>query len=285
MLLENLVRANHEAIKNYQTLLRTIGPQPQTPDLEQTRSLDLPPYESPIGNPTDGSSAVGAPFISTIRSLAPPDETITPMPSSVVQDHSRLESTIRGCLKRIENALLQFEQSSSLSTSEHKIAVSIELEKDIRNSSSSIPEPLKPWIVLSIVRNRNISVPNTVSSTPLPVNLATSTKSEFGGASLATASGTSDPRNQRTAMLQAEIDGTVAVMRQHMHQVLERGERLDTLQDRTESLGVSADGFRSARRRISKASHSRSKKPWLSAVWDSLPSLPSPTESLASIQE
>lgn len=58
--------------------------------------------------------------------------------------------------------------------------------------------------------------------------------------------------NQRTAALQAQIDDTVGVMRENINKVSQRGERLDTLQNKTDDLAVSAQGFRRGANRVRK---------------------------------
>ncbi|KIW09439.1 uncharacterized protein PV09_00324 [Verruconis gallopava] len=58
--------------------------------------------------------------------------------------------------------------------------------------------------------------------------------------------------NNRTAALQAEIDSTVGIMRDNINKVSERGERLDSLQDKTDNLAVSAQGFRRGANRVRK---------------------------------
>ncbi|KAF2155636.1 synaptobrevin-domain-containing protein [Myriangium duriaei CBS 260.36] len=58
--------------------------------------------------------------------------------------------------------------------------------------------------------------------------------------------------NQRTAALQAEIDSTVNVMRSNINKVSERGENLNSLQDKTDNLAVSAQGFRRGANRVRK---------------------------------
>ncbi|KAL1992819.1 hypothetical protein VTN49DRAFT_3575 [Thermomyces lanuginosus] len=58
--------------------------------------------------------------------------------------------------------------------------------------------------------------------------------------------------NQRTAALQAQIDDTVGVMRENINKVSQRGERLDALQDKTDNLAVSAQGFRRGANRVRK---------------------------------
>ncbi|PNS14137.1 Protein ARG5,6, mitochondrial [Sphaceloma murrayae] len=68
------------------------------------------------------------------------------------------------------------------------------------------------------------------------------------------AGGSQAPRdtNQRTAALQAEIDSTVNVMRSNINKVSERGENLNSLQDKTDNLAVSAQGFRRGANRVRK---------------------------------
>ncbi|KAK5089565.1 Vesicle membrane receptor protein (v-SNARE) [Exophiala xenobiotica] len=58
--------------------------------------------------------------------------------------------------------------------------------------------------------------------------------------------------NARTAALQAQIDDTVGVMRENINKVSQRGERLDSLQDKTDNLAVSAQGFRRGANRVRK---------------------------------
>ncbi|KAJ3494311.1 hypothetical protein NLG97_g4163 [Lecanicillium saksenae] len=58
--------------------------------------------------------------------------------------------------------------------------------------------------------------------------------------------------NSRTGELQAQIDSTVDIMRENVHKVSQRGERLDALQDKTDNLAVSAQGFRRGANRVRK---------------------------------
>ncbi|KAI9674600.1 MAG: SNAP receptor, synaptobrevin [Trizodia sp. TS-e1964] len=60
-----------------------------------------------------------------------------------------------------------------------------------------------------------------------------------------------DP-NHRTAALQAQIDDTVGVMRDNITKVSQRGEHLDSLQDKTDNLAHSAQGFRLGANRVRK---------------------------------
>ncbi|KAG6806859.1 SNAP receptor, synaptobrevin, partial [Tricholoma furcatifolium] len=76
--------------------------------------------------------------------------------------------------------------------------------------------------------------------------------------------------NSKTAAIQAQIDDTVGIMRENITKVAERGERLDSLQDKTvrchkifkrggflrlvatDNLAVSAQGFRRGANRVRK---------------------------------
>ncbi|KIY52132.1 synaptobrevin [Fistulina hepatica ATCC 64428] len=58
--------------------------------------------------------------------------------------------------------------------------------------------------------------------------------------------------NPKTAAIQAQIDDTVGIMRDNITKVAERGERLDSLQDKTDNLAVSAQGFRRGANRVRK---------------------------------
>ncbi|KAK7743894.1 Vesicle membrane receptor protein (v-SNARE) [Cytospora paraplurivora] len=67
-----------------------------------------------------------------------------------------------------------------------------------------------------------------------------------------------DPRqgatggNNRTQALQAEINSTVGVMQKNIDLVAQRGQRLDNLQDKTDNLAQSAQGFRRGANRVRK---------------------------------
>jgi len=56
----------------------------------------------------------------------------------------------------------------------------------------------------------------------------------------------------RTAQIQAQIDETVGVMRDNINKVNERGENLNSLQDKTDNLAVSAQGFRRGANQVRK---------------------------------
>ncbi|QUC18045.1 uncharacterized protein UV8b_02286 [Ustilaginoidea virens] len=57
---------------------------------------------------------------------------------------------------------------------------------------------------------------------------------------------------ERTQQIQAHIDDTVGIMRDNINKVSQRGERLDALQDKTDNLAVSAQGFRRGANRVRK---------------------------------
>ncbi|GAA5921094.1 hypothetical protein JCM3775_004089 [Rhodotorula graminis] len=59
-------------------------------------------------------------------------------------------------------------------------------------------------------------------------------------------------KNNKTAQIQQQIDDTVGIMRENITKVAERGERLDALQDKTDNLAQSAQGFRRGANRVRK---------------------------------
>ncbi|KAM0749546.1 SNAP receptor, synaptobrevin family [Meredithblackwellia eburnea MCA 4105] len=69
-----------------------------------------------------------------------------------------------------------------------------------------------------------------------------------GGSNAASSGG----QGSKTAAIQAQIDDTVGIMRENIQKVSERGERLDALQDKTDNLAVSAQGFRRGANRVRK---------------------------------
>ncbi|CAK9436853.1 uncharacterized protein LODBEIA_P13750 [Lodderomyces beijingensis] len=63
---------------------------------------------------------------------------------------------------------------------------------------------------------------------------------------------TGEQSNSRTAAIQAQIDDTVGVMRDNINKVAERGERLDSIENKTDNLAISAQGFRRGANRVRK---------------------------------
>lgn len=60
------------------------------------------------------------------------------------------------------------------------------------------------------------------------------------------------PGNQRIPAIQQQIDDTVGIMRENINKVADRGARLDSLQDKTDNLAHSAQGFRRGANRVRK---------------------------------
>jgi len=60
------------------------------------------------------------------------------------------------------------------------------------------------------------------------------------------------PGNPKTAAIQDQIDSTVDIMKSNINKVAERGGRIDDLQDKTETLAVSAQGFRRGANKVRK---------------------------------
>lgn len=58
--------------------------------------------------------------------------------------------------------------------------------------------------------------------------------------------------NANQTLFLQQIDDTVGVMRDNINKVSQRGERLDALQDKTDNLAVSAQGFRRGANRVRK---------------------------------
>jgi len=73
-----------------------------------------------------------------------------------------------------------------------------------------------------------------------------------GGAGGSAPGGPGGSGNQRTAAIQQQIDDTVGIMRENINKVADRGARLDTLQDKTDNLSHSAQGFRRGANRVRK---------------------------------
>ncbi|RSH84668.1 SNAP receptor, synaptobrevin [Apiotrichum porosum] len=87
------------------------------------------------------------------------------------------------------------------------------------------------------------------SSEPYDPYIPAGSSSGAGGSSSGAQGGA---QNQKIADIQAQIDSTVDIMHQNITKVAERGERLDALQDKTDNLAVSAQGFRRGASRVRK---------------------------------
>lgn len=58
--------------------------------------------------------------------------------------------------------------------------------------------------------------------------------------------------DSRTQKLQTQIDDVVGDMKENINKINQRGERLDTLQDKTDQLAVGASSFRRGANRVRK---------------------------------
>ncbi|KAK5191872.1 hypothetical protein LTR72_008494 [Exophiala xenobiotica] len=236
MLIENLIRANQEATRNYETLLKTI----------EARENTLNDGHSGTRDPEDGASIAGTTInMSSISDLEPPASTVaisndnTPINLEQVpaDEGSEVESTMRACLKRIEDTLLPFEQSDSAATSEPRIGVRIELEKEVSAIRPETRGPPKPWVGLSIARKD--------APSPLETHLALQAGIDDTIAAM-------HESTQKMLENTQKMHEHIQTMHENIQKVSQRGERLDSLQDKTDNLAVSAQGFRRGANRVRK---------------------------------
>lgn len=59
-------------------------------------------------------------------------------------------------------------------------------------------------------------------------------------------------REKRNHTNKQQIDDTVGIMRDNINKVAERGERLDSIENKTDNLAISAQGFRRGANRVRK---------------------------------
>jgi hypothetical protein len=74
---------------------------------------------------------------------------------------------------------------------------------------------------------------------------------------------------------QADVDATDALMQENIRKISERGEKLDSLQDKTSELSVSAQGFRRGARRQPQSEHWSNPLGWFSSPSGSTDKVPS----------
>ena len=243
---------------NYQTLLQAIELQSEAADQGPTRSLDSEVTQA-------GPSATNS------------SNTLVKLPPS----EAELEWSMRGCLQRIERTLLQFERSAPRSMTEPRMAVQIDLEKELGESRYTSGRP-NLWVVLSIARKKQDSAPPTYDSW-MPSNqevygsiAAGAVESladddyapvEYSGASTQRPAVPSKP-----FAIQAAINDTAQMMRENINKVTQRGDRLDSLMEKAGETSPSVAAFRRNGR----------SKTWYSSVWESVPS---PTAAISNIQE
>jgi hypothetical protein len=285
LLIENLVAANQEATRNFQTLLRTIGPGDETSSIRTTSTRKLSISGSTMGDQGPPSDQLLTMSIVTEevdskrpRALETNSAALSrDMPTSdedrgegqfTISDSSSATETTMACLKRIQQALDQFEASEDSLKSAKQLAVSIEVYKHMLHSDIE-SRKREPWEVASIVvRHKDDDARDEPHDPYIPV----------GEPFHIPARQISD--QQRTSELQAQIDDTVSVMRENINKVSLRGERLDSLQEKTDNLSVSAQGFRRSANRARKQ-----QQGWLNTLGSAWNSLPSASAAIASADE
>ncbi|KIX96036.1 uncharacterized protein Z520_08291 [Fonsecaea multimorphosa CBS 102226] len=252
-LLENLFRANEEATRNYQHLLKAVGAQDETvlrgqAQTEHSDPVTAQPLAGGETSPVEAPSIAAAKDISSGQTVARPNSEVLPP-----QQPGMLGLTTRNCLKRIESALLQFEQAGAAETHGSRVRVDIEVEKDFVYSRDTVRIPT-PWVVLSIVRKdqawpEHDATPSNLDSDDLDMyaSVAAGAIESIGMEEETTTFVQHPPYRHR------KVVSTLPVS--------ENTQALDL------SVGV--------QRRPSR-------KPWYSSVWESLPS---PTAAMGSIQE
>ncbi|KAL9709504.1 Vesicle membrane receptor protein (v-SNARE) [Leucoagaricus gongylophorus] len=72
--------------------------------------------------------------------------------------------------------------------------------------------------------------------------------------------------NPKTAAIQAQINDTVGIMKTNLDKVMERGELVDSLHDKTDNLAVSAQGFRRGANRVRKVRERERERAFLKRV-------------------
>jgi hypothetical protein len=171
LLIENLIAANQEATRNFQTLLRTIGPSDETGSIMTTSTRKLSIGESTLVAEVAPSDEVQAWSMVTEEAnpkrRAPPETNLAERPRGMpsldedsgssqfaISGTSSATETTMACLKRIQQALDQFEASEENLKSARQIAVSIEVYKHILQSDIDA-RMRKPWEVVSIARRED----------------------------------------------------------------------------------------------------------------------------------
>lgn len=280
-LLENLVLANQKATRNYETLLKNIGPSSELAGGDEDKSRQ----------PFDLESQAGA--AASARALI----------SEASNPESELEWTIRDSVKRIERTLLQYERSGPRSISTPRMTVQIDLEKEFRRSRGP-----SPWVVLSIARtDQNRERLPTYNESWIPSeremfgslaagafeSLAIDEDEEEQYRSRSRSRSRSRVRFQqanapyddyryaapgpsrRSEALQAEIDEKRRLISDSLEEMSRRGERIDSVSYDSDPLASGAVQFKKGAR----------TKTWYSSVTSVWDSLPSPQTAMNQIQK
>ncbi|GAA5825265.1 hypothetical protein JCM5353_005933 [Sporobolomyces roseus] len=122
-------------------------------------------------------------------------------------------------------------------------------ESFVSRTSRRVTKTLSPNLFLLVS-----TIPRETSSEPYDPYIPGSNPNAPGGGPGPSGggSGAKAPGDARTQAIQAQIDDTVGIMRDNINKVAERGERLDALQDKTDTLAQSAQGFRKGANRVRK---------------------------------
>jgi Synaptobrevin len=171
LLIENLVAANQEATRNFHTLLKTIGPANETSNIAAASTSDLSiggstimaqevqwdqEHPKSLSTMEANSGRQRAPDTNKVehaRDIPASDDDRSVDKFAISDKYSATETTM-ACLKRIQQALDQFEASEENLKSASQIAVSIEVFKHISYSDFQARKR-KPWEVASIARRLN----------------------------------------------------------------------------------------------------------------------------------
>ena len=167
LLIENLVAANQEATRNFQTLLKTIGPADENSSIMTASTREMSIGESTLVAQEEPSDLEQTRFVVTEQASSKypraPDTGVTErsrdldgsdgigIGESAISSTNSATETTRACLKRIQQALDQFEASEENLKSAGQIAVSIEVYKHILDSDIEAKRQ-KPWEVAQIRR-------------------------------------------------------------------------------------------------------------------------------------
>lgn len=291
MLLESLLRANQEATRNYEALLKTIGPKGGNEETSGTSRL----FDS------EALAVGGEEIVLTLSPILPlakssfSDQDLTL--SNIVEDSGlqefEVESTIKACIANIENALIEFEQSDTTSEKCSLISVRIDVQKDSINSIQEARNLPAPWTVMSIARMDEGPGQATVdrsSAGKSSLNAVSVGSRVVDASGISTSQNGSSTDDSNPAEFESQIEAVASMMKENLELAAIFGERLDTqnslLPEETHSLAASSQAFRRA----------REVTPWHTKAWNSLPSasdivnpiqqsLPSPTATMAYLWE
>lgn len=262
MLLESLLRANQEATRNYEVLLKTIGPEADGRD-KQAQSRSLESEASTLRDANASSSET--PFISLTK-LSTLDR--ISISSGVTKDlsaqESEIESTIKACITEIENALVRFEQTHIAVQGQSMTTVQIEVQKNNISADREAQNLSNPWKFISIAPKQELALPwaphrsspGTSAFDAPPVSLRVP-----DGSSISTDIAGNPSKDPRTAAQEVQVEVIASIIREKKKKAMELRERLDS-----QNLAVSAESFRRG------ANRRRALRPWYAAAWDSLPS-------------